>query len=187
MKTATQNLENDHVYILKLTEVMQKMAANGATDINHFKSVVNVIQNYADGLHHKKEEDLLFPLFEKRNSGGHCGPVGVMLMEHAEGREYVRGMVESIEEFEGGNQLALQYIHHNMLGYAELLQNHIYKENNILFRMADNMFSDDDQSMLLDKFDEIEAGAEAGSKIENYVAAIRELANVYLLSKEMMA
>jgi len=179
MNTATQNLENDHVYILQLTEVMQKMATGGATDINHFKSVVNIIRNFADGLHHKKEEDLLFPLFEQRTAGGHCAPVGVMLMEHEQGREYVKGMVESIETFEGGDVTALQYIHHNMLGYAELLQNHIDKENNVLFRMADEALSDEDQKNLIDQFGSIESGADEGSKIEDYIMDIDLLAKAY--------
>ena len=179
MKTATQNLENDHVYILRLTEVMQRMAKGGASDPAHLKAVVHIIQNYADGLHHKKEEDLLFPLFEQRNEGGHCGPVGVMLMEHEQGREYVKGMVENTEQFENGNQAALQLVHHNMLGYSELLQNHIYKENNILFRMADDIFSEDDQNMLLNKFDKIEYAAIEGSKIDDFVTAISELEKAY--------
>ena len=37
-----------------------------------------------------------------------------------------------------------------MAGYAELLQNHIGKENNILFRMADRALSESDHKDLLD-------------------------------------
>ena len=179
MNTATKNLENDHVYILQLTDIMVRMTKAQANDVNSLKSVVNIIRNYADGLHHKKEEDLLFPLFEQRNAGGHCGPVGVMLMEHEQGREYVKGMVENIELFEHGNEEALHTVHQNMLGYAELLQNHIYKENNILFRMADDIFSEDDQNILLDKFGKIESSAEDGQKMEDFVAAIDKLAKAY--------
>jgi len=180
MSTATQNLENDHVYILQLTNVMVQMAKTGATDVNHLKSVVNIIKNYADGLHHKKEEDLLFPLFEQRMAGGHCAPVGVMLMEHEQGRAYVAGMLENISLYENGDGEALQLVYENMLDYAELLQQHIYKENNVLFRMADDTFSDDDQIMLSDKFNEIEDGAQQGSKVEDYIAAINELSKIYL-------
>lgn len=181
MKTATQNLENDHVYILQLTDVMEQVTKSEATDINHFKTVVGIIQNYADGLHHKKEEDLLFPLFEQRNTGGHCGPVQVMLMEHEQGREYVKGMIENISLFENGDEAARQMIYQNLMGYAGLLRDHIYKENNILFRMADNIFSEDDQNMLLDKFGEIESAAENGAKIKDFVVAIEKLAKAYLL------
>ncbi len=179
MTTATKNLENDHEHILQLTEIMMRMARAGSNNLNHFKSVVNIIRSYADGLHHKKEEDLLFPLFEQRTAGGHCAPVGVMLMEHKQGREYVQGMIENIEKLENGDETALQYIHHNMLAYAELLQQHIYKENNVLFRMADEAFTVDDQSMLINKFIAIENSASDGSKVENFIAAINDLNKTY--------
>lgn len=179
MNTATQNLENDHVYILQLTEVMQKMVTTGATDINHFRSVVNIIRNFADGLHHKKEEDLLFPLFEQRTAGGHCAPVGVMLMEHEQGRAYVKGMVGNISLYENSDKGAIQLVYQNMLDYADLLQHHIDKENSVLFRMADNAFSEEDQSVLLSKFGEIELASEDGAKIEDFVAAIDELSKAY--------
>ena len=155
------------------------MATKMATDINHLKSVVNIIQNYADGLHHKKEEDLLFPLFEQRTAGGHCAPVGVMLMEHEQGRAYVKGMLEKISLYESGNEGALQLVYQNMFGYAELLQNHIDKENNVLFRMADDALSPGDQEMLLNKFDDIESGAGSGEKIEDFVAEIEKLEKIY--------
>lgn len=179
MNTATQNLENDHVYILQLTDVMEQMAKKGATDVNHLKLVVHIIKNYADGLHHKKEEDLLFPLFEQRSANGGGGPVGVMLMEHKQGRKYVQAMVDHIAAYEKGDEVALKQVFQNMMGYAELLKNHIFKENNILFRMADNAFSEDDQKILLDKFDKIENNAVPGSKVEDFVVAIKELSSSY--------
>ena len=181
MIIATQNLENDHVNILRLTDVMEQMTNVETTNVNHLKSVVNIIRNYADGLHHKKEEDLLFPFFEQRGAGGGCGPVGVMLMEHEQGREFVKGMMDNIDLCEKGDQGAMNLVYQNMLGYAGLLRDHIYKENNILFRMAENTFSEDDQNMLLDKFGKIESSAEEGSKIEDYVVAIDELAQAYSL------
>lgn len=180
MTIATQNLENDHVYILQLTEIMIRMAKNDAQNTDHLKAVVDIIKNFADGLHHKKEEDLLFPLFEQRTAGGHCAPVGVMLMEHEQGREYVKGMVENIAKFEKGDKLALQYIHHNMLGYAELLQQHIYKENNVLFRMADEAFSTNDQEMLLGQFNKVETEGIKGNSIQDYIYRIKDLQKKYI-------
>jgi hemerythrin-like domain-containing protein len=179
MNTATQNLENDHVYILQLTDVMEQMAKKRASDVNHLKSVVHIIRNYADGLHHKKEEDLLFPLFEQRSANGGCGPVGVMLMEHKQGREYVQGMVDYIAAYEKGDEEALELVFENMLNYAALLKNHIFKENNILFRMADDAFSEADQKMLLDQFEKIEKDANPGDKAENFIKAIKELSSNY--------
>ena len=60
MTTATQNLENDHVQILRLIEVMEKITGSADTDVDHLELVVKIIREFADGLHHAKEEKILF-------------------------------------------------------------------------------------------------------------------------------
>jgi hypothetical protein len=41
MTTATKNLENDHVYILRLIDVMEFMVINKCTEINDMETAVN--------------------------------------------------------------------------------------------------------------------------------------------------
>ena len=43
MKTATENLENDHVNILRLTDVMERMISNKSTNSDHFAKTVEII------------------------------------------------------------------------------------------------------------------------------------------------
>ncbi|MCW0484714.1 hemerythrin domain-containing protein [Gaoshiqia sediminis] len=180
MHTATQNLENDHVHILRLTYIMEAMAEKGSTNADHFDEVVSLIRNFADGLHHAKEEDLLFPMMGEKGFSPEQGPVAVMLHEHIQGRNYVSGMIEGIAQFRAGNTEAVNNIYANMQGYAILLQNHISKENNILFRMADQVISPAEQQMLLDQFAEVENKAIPGYNAENSIAKIDLLASEYL-------
>src|ERR1035437_4818466 len=111
MNTATQNLENDHVYILRLIDVMEKMVLNCATDTAHLELVVNLIKTYADGFHHAKEEQVLFPLLEEKGFSKVHGPVAVMLHEHVEGREFVKGISQRINVYKAGNVSALPEIY----------------------------------------------------------------------------
>jgi hemerythrin-like domain-containing protein len=180
MNTATQNLENDHVFILRLTDVMLSMVEKQSVESNHFELVVNLIRKFADGLHHAKEEDLLFPLLGEKGFSPEQGPVAVMLNEHKQGRNFVKKASEAIQEFKNGNSNALQSIYENLSGYAFLLQNHIGKENNILFRMADQVFSDEEQEELLIQFAEIENNARDEFNPENSRQKIDELAAIYL-------
>ena len=85
MNTATQNLENDHVNILRLIDVMEKMVMVKSSNIEHFEKVVNLIKSYADGFHHAKEENLLFPMMIKKGFSKEQGPIAVMLHDHTEG------------------------------------------------------------------------------------------------------
>ncbi len=56
------------------------------------------------------------------------GPVAVMLHEHKEGRNFVKGIAENLELYRKGNISAKTGIYQNMSGYAELLQSHILRK-----------------------------------------------------------
>lgn len=178
--TATQNLENDHVHVLRLTEIMQKMVEKKAENMEHMALIVNLVRNFADGLHHAKEEDLLFPMLGKKGFSPKQGPVAVMLAEHVQGRSFIKGVADGIEAFKTGERNALESIYSNMEEYAFLLTAHIGKENNILFRMADQALSSEEQSLLLAQFDEVEKHTEPAYQTANVVTSINNLASIYL-------
>lgn len=179
MNRATHNLENDHVYILKLTEVMEKMAERTVIDPVYVEEVIDLIRNYADGLHHAKEENLLFPLMVKKGFSIETGPVGVMLAEHVQGREYVKKMAEGVNILKQGDFSATSQIREAMMGYAVLLQNHIGKENNVLFRMAENLMSAPEEERLFQDFRRIDNGNDTGVSSANYIDRVNKLAEIY--------
>ncbi|MEI6275200.1 MAG: hemerythrin domain-containing protein [Prolixibacteraceae bacterium] len=182
MTTATQNLENDHIHILKLIDVMEAMVKLPDAEIAHLEEVVSLIRKFADGLHHAKEENLLFPLMAEKGFSLQQGPVAVMLTDHEEGRKFVRGMDEHIQLYKSGQLSALNLVYANMAGYNDLLRNHISKENNILFRMADNAFTSEDQKSLLTLFSILDSGSGNEPSGNVYVQQIETLANQYLPS-----
>jgi hemerythrin-like domain-containing protein len=180
MSTATQNLINDHVHILRLIEVMERITESTDPNVEHLELIVKVIREFADGLHHAKEEQLLFPLMVQKGFSNQTGPVAVMLNDHAEGRNFVKGMAENISRFQHGDQASLQSIYSNMRGYADLLKNHIAKENNVLFPMADNAFNLSEKEALMLDFSTVENGQQTGRTIEDYIILINNLATIYL-------
>jgi hemerythrin-like domain-containing protein len=179
MNTATKNLEDDHVHILRLIEVMKKVIGTESPDISQLESIVDIIRNFADGLHHAKEENQFFPFLATRGFSVSQGPVAVMLNEHSRGRDFVKGISENITLYKGGNASALGRIYSNMAGYAELLENHINKENNILFRMADRALSEADNRELLAQFGEAEEALSSDYSSGDYVKKINNLASIY--------
>jgi len=179
MNTATKNLEADHVYVLKLTDVMKALVRSDSPEIEHIENIVDIIRNFADGLHHAKEENIFFPALGKKGFSAQQGPVAVMLHEHLLGRNYVKGIAENLELYRKGDKDAVAGIYQNMIGYADLLINHISKENNMLFRMADKVLSDDEQKDLLMDFDVIEKNRPDGSRAQDYIDRINSLADIY--------
>jgi hemerythrin-like domain-containing protein len=65
-----------------------------------------------------------------------------------------------------------------MSGYAELLTNHIAKENNILLRLANKELYDDEQDDLLVGFGKVERDHQGG-KVNDYIEKIEQLALFY--------
>ncbi len=180
METATKNLENDHVSILRLIEVIEHIAKSEDPDIEHLEEVVHIIRNFADGTHHAKEENMLFPLLVKKGFSMDNGPVAVMLMEHEQGRKFVRNTSEHIADFKNGNTGAMTYIRQNISAYADLLKSHIAKENNVLFRMADKYLTQDEQLTLLAEFTELDISGIKNINSAEYTRRIEDLAGFYL-------
>lgn len=179
MNTATKNLEEDHESILRLIGVMELMTYHTDPEIDDLEEVVDLIKNFADGLHHAKEETLLFPLMGERGFPTKQGPIAAMLGEHAQGRNYVKEITENIGHLKEGDLSSLNLIYNNMLGYGDLLRNHISKENNVLFRMADNALSEDDQQSLLKQFKEIENQGQPDQQKMNFIVRIEKLVQAY--------
>jgi len=103
-----------------------------------------------------------------------------MLHEHVQGRNYVKGMTEAIILFKAGNEAEIDKIYENFNGYIALLRNHISKENNVLFRIADNVFTEADQQDLLKKFATVENSNFCGGVLSDCIIAIEHLEAVYI-------
>jgi hemerythrin-like domain-containing protein len=175
MNTATTNLENDHVNILRLISVIEKIIQTNDPEIQYLESIINLIKDYADGFHHMKEENMLFPLMISKGFSKDQGPIAVMLHEHAQGREYVKGMSVGMSFIKEDKNLALASIYENMRAYCLLLRNHIEKENNILFRMADNLLTPEENESLLKEFKRVENSNFCGGVLQDCIKSIEML------------
>ena len=92
---STDILQNEHRVIEQVLGCLEKMAAQaveGKLDEPSAREALDFFQTFADGCHHHKEEDHLFPLMEAKGFPRHGGPTGVMLHEHEEGRRHVKAM-----------------------------------------------------------------------------------------------
>ena len=158
---------------------MNAITRSEQPNIKHIEDIIDIIKNFADGLHHAKEENIFFSALEKKGFSLQKGPVAVMLNEHIQGRNFVKGITCNLEIYKKGNKAAVTGIYQNMSGYADLLINHIAKENNILFRMADNELSDIEQKNLLEQFESLEQNRPAGTRVIDYVNRIDALALLY--------
>jgi hemerythrin-like domain-containing protein len=151
---ATKILSEEHQNILKALDVLERecgeLESGKEMDGDFVGKAVDFIKNYADGFHHAKEEDILFSEFNKKSDEAHCNPVDQMLYEHGLGRDFVKGMEDGLESNDKGKVVA------SFRGYVQLLREHIFKEENILYPMIDEILGEDIQKEMLKEFDRVE-------------------------------
>lgn len=177
---ATEALKKDHRLIEKMVDVLEKASKkidnNEDVSVAVLKNAADFIRNFADNYHHGKEEDLLFKKMEERGFPIEGGPLGVMLIEHDEGRGYARGMAEAAEKYATGDSSAKKTFAENARNYGELLVPHIQKEDNILYMMANNLIREDEQQELLKIFDLVEKEKLGDGGRQRYVDLVDEIA-----------
>lgn len=176
---ATTNLENDHVHILRLIDVMEQVCAQQDPQVDHLEQIVDLIRNFADGFHHAKEENLLFPKMVEKGFSLEQGPIAAMVYEHTLGRNFVQSLADNIPFYRAGNKSVLNDIINNMQGYSNLLRAHISKENNVLFKMADNLLTEGEQDELMNHFNRIVKNPSSGVSAAEYIQRIDILAEAY--------
>lgn len=108
------------------------------------------------------------------------GPIGVMLYEHTQGRDYVRGLADAVAAYRAGDTGAVPRIVENARGYLQLLSQHIYKEDSILYPMADRFLSPQKQAELLKCFAQVEREQMGPGKHKGYHVLLEELEKAYL-------
>jgi hemerythrin-like domain-containing protein len=140
-----------------------------------FADGIDFVRNFADRCHHGKEEGRLFPMFGSRCLSTEGGPIYVMLLEHEEGRKYIREALENYDKWTAGDAEAGKAMADAVQGYTSLLRDHIYKEDNILYPMGDNLISEADDQSLVEQFDEVEEQEMGPGVHEKYHALIDKL------------
>ncbi|MGQ9581935.1 MAG: hemerythrin domain-containing protein [Thermoplasmatota archaeon] len=180
----TEELRQEHRAIEVMLKVMgavaERLRRGGAVEQRDLERVVEFLQVFADRCHHGKEEELLFPALVEAGAPGESGPVGVMLEEHRLGRERIKSLAEAAEARGRGAADASSRIVESVNGYVGLLSEHIYKEENLLFPMADARLSDEKGRAILEGFERIERERIGGGRHEEFHRLLEELEERYL-------
>jgi hemerythrin-like domain-containing protein len=109
-------------------------------------------QQFADRCRHAKEEDVFFPVLKRRGIPERGGPLGVMLYEHGLGRDCVGRMREASQ----AQPFDPRTFANAARQYVPLLRQHIFKENDVLFRMAEQVMSEADDAHVTGRFSQVE-------------------------------
>lgn len=136
---STTSLRRDHELIEKVIKAMEStiQLLNDGKQIPEsiLLPVIDFSKNFTDICHHTKEEKSLFPALEQAGMPTNMGPIAMMLMDHQRSREIGTQMEESAKMYlSSGDSSKLIS---DMQQYVEHITEHLWKENNRLFMMAE--------------------------------------------------
>jgi len=136
---STASLRRDHDLIEKVIKAMeatiQLLEEGKQIPESILNPVIDFSKNFTDVCHHSKEENVLFPALEQAGMPRNMGPIAMMLMDHERSREIGNFMEASAKEYInlGNSENLINY----MKQYVEHITEHLWKENNRLFMMAE--------------------------------------------------
>ena len=136
---STISLRRDHDLIEKVIKSMettiQLLESGKKIPEPILLPVIDFSKNFTAVCHHSKEEKSLFPALERSGMPTHMGPIAMMLMEHEITRQLGNKMEKSAKDyFEKSDATELIS---DLKEYVEHVTQHLWKENNRLFMMAE--------------------------------------------------
>lgn len=156
----TDILKEEHRVIEQVLACLEKMAEQCAAgkdlDVSSAEEALDFFRIFADTCHHGKEEDILFPLMERKGFSRDEGPTGVMRHEHEEGRRLIGALADTLRLAAPDPTAARKAFVQHARDYILLLREHIHKEDHCLFPMADEAFSAAEQAEVLSSFEKVE-------------------------------
>jgi hemerythrin-like domain-containing protein len=162
MKTdVTAVMVEEHKLILRMIALVEantrRLEVGRFDEWDFYLDAVDFIRNYADRFHHAKEEDVLFQALVANGMPAQNSPVAAMLMAHDQGRAYVRGMEEGATTALAGDRAQVAEIVRNAYGYIALLRDHIDKEDNILYKLAERILPEEARPAMVAAYHAAEA------------------------------
>jgi hemerythrin-like domain-containing protein len=159
--------------------VLEALDTRESMPARFYLEAVEFIRGFADQAHHRKEEGVLFKAMARYGFPEDQGPVGMMLAEHEEARQITRALEEAARRLESGDVAAGEHAVRHAQAYASLLRQHIEKEDQILYVMAEQAIPPDELDAMAEEFaaiDRDELGSGGRGRYEALAAALQRQA-----------
>jgi hemerythrin-like domain-containing protein len=151
MKPATADLRREHELLLRglvlLERVGRRLVGNHRVDEATTRKLVAWLRTLADHSHHAKEEGFLFPAMRQKGIPA-GGPLATMLAEHGEERDYLATL--------SGHPSAAEEAAAALL-CVRVMREHVAKEDQMIFPVADELFSAAEHRALARQYRELDA------------------------------
>ena len=149
-------LKSEHELIMLGLAVMESICrrhdSGEALDPAAFERLVGFFREFADRLHHAKEEDILFRAMDREKVHDEHDLIGSLTADHTLGRIFLGSMDESIAQIRANDPDAADDLVESARCYLTLLAHHICRENNHLCELVEKELAPDRLNALADEF-----------------------------------
>lgn len=181
----TEVLEDNHKNIMRMTAVVKKMCIGVMEGqevvVDDFNAFCDFASSYGDQYHHMKEENFLFPeMIAKLKGHAEMMIEKGMLVDHNLGRAHIMSLRNALSDYQKDSSTYNKLlILTQAMGYVDVLESHILKENNFLFPYANQNLPEASQTMLDDMTKGFEKRMSNQGTIKKYLDILEKLENKY--------
>lgn len=183
---ATKQLKEEHQAVLLLLSILrkirEKIEKKEEIPPQHLEEILEFFKVFIDKCHHKKEEGVLFPLIVGAEIVEEKGLVGDLLRDHTVLHDYVKVINEAFSGYKARDPKDTERLMEAARSYITLLTEHINKEDKVLFKLAEENFSTEEDERILEKFEDIEINQIGRGKHEQFHRMLERLEAIYLKS-----
>lgn len=178
---ATEELEHEHRIIEQvvggMAVLIDKLESGREVDQSVFTDLSEFLHTLGDTCHHGKEEDYLFKLLERKGVPVSGCPLAVLVHDHEKSRKLVSDLKLESELYRRIPSEGRRGLIDTLRKLVEFYPSHIWKEDYLLFPMAEKLLSKSEQKELSAQFAQHEAriGADVHHGFEQLAGRILEM------------
>jgi hemerythrin-like domain-containing protein len=168
-----QTMLEEHEIICNTESIIESLDHYWATYPEEYAEIITTLiaffREYADGYHHHKEEDVLFPAIKNHPDFVLQEIITEFEQHHDDFRDYTKEIEEAITE--GNYEKSYQELNN----YLQDLLDHIAAENDELFVLAETLLEEEDLETIFFKFKDIdmELGIDRKTELEENITSLR--------------
>ena len=167
-----QTMLDEHEVICQAEEIIESLDKSWESNSDQYKqkvaTLITFFREYADGFHHRKEEDVLFPTINDHPDFVLQEIIEEFETHHEDFRDYTVAIDEAIAEED------YMKSYQELNNYLQDLLDHIGAENDELFVLAETLLDEDELETIYFKFKDVdmELGEERKVELEESIGAL---------------